>query len=268
MEKVGLAAARAAMDEERVEAAAFRSAQRHGPGGCGGNFVGLADDERFETVARIEIGRVGIAFRRRRRFLENQQRSRAWRIDCCHHAHFADHRQHRLPRQGQPLAKMGTDPIRHELARHDDVERPRVRIERAELGRLQPAVEGSSAKVAAKSRPDRVPGCLQGRRDGRTGQLHRRTCPCALHWPRLPRLTPKIETKWSRRAQPSSRALGFFSLLPPARIRARKDLSEIVGGGMQEPFFHESEIKGLDIGNARITARTGRKLQFLWFTGS
>ena len=56
---------------------------------------------------------------------------------------------------------MRADPVGHELTGHDDVERTAVRIEIAESGRLQPAVECACAKVTAKSCPDRVPGGLE-----------------------------------------------------------------------------------------------------------
>jgi hypothetical protein len=49
---------------------------------------------------------------------------------------------------------MGAHPIRHELAGHHDVERTAVRLEPAKLGRLQPAVEGSCSKIAAKTGAD------------------------------------------------------------------------------------------------------------------
>jgi hypothetical protein len=38
--------------------------------------------------------------------------------------------------------------------------------------------------------------------------------------------------------------------LPPARIRGRKDRSASLSVSLQEPIFHESEIMGLDKGNA------------------
>jgi hypothetical protein len=61
---------------------------------------------------------------------------------------------------------------------------------------------------------------------------------------------------------PESRAQGFFSLLPPARIRARKALSEIVDGSLQVPFFHGSEINALDIGFRPKLAQNGEKPTF------
>jgi hypothetical protein len=60
-----------------------------------------------------------------------------------------------------------------------------------------------------------------------------------------------------------SRAQGFFSLLPPARIRARKDLLRIVRGTFQVLFFHESEIKTLDKGNVGKVRDNGGKLPVL-----
>jgi hypothetical protein len=59
-------------------------------------------------------------------------------------------------------------------------------------------------------------------------------------------------------------AMGFFSLLPPARIRAWKDLSEIVRRGLQVPFFREVEIITLDRGILPKLCRIGRKPPFLW----
>ena len=170
VQQVGLAAAGAAMDEQRVEA--DRRRRRERPRGGRRDLVGLADDEGLEPVARIEIGRVGIALGRRRRFLEDQQRRRARRIGGGDHADVADDRQDRLPGERQPLAEMRAHPVGHELARHDDVERAAVGLERAELGRLQPAVEGARAKIAAKSGADRFPGGFERRRNRRPGQLN------------------------------------------------------------------------------------------------
>ena len=166
------------------------------------------------------------------------------------HANVANDRKNRLPRQRQPLAEMRADPVGHELARHDEVERAAVRLERAELGGLQPAVEGARAKIAAKSGADRIPRPLRAalRRAPRPVQLTNSPHPLALVRASLVQV-PLQEAKGSRRARPESRALGLFSLLPPARIRARKGLSVTVRGRLQVPFFHRSEIMRLDIGN-------------------
>jgi hypothetical protein len=40
----------------------------------------------------------------------------------------------------------------------------------------------------------------------------------------------------------------------------------MVGGGLQEPFFHQSEIKGLDNGITPITEENGGKQRFLWLS--
>jgi hypothetical protein len=51
--------------------------------------------------------------------------------------------------------------------------------------------------------------------------------------------------------------------LPPARIRARKDVSETLRLSFQVPFFHESEIKALDKGIAGKLRKNGSKLPIL-----
>jgi hypothetical protein len=63
--------------------------------------------------------------------------------------------------------------------------------------------------------------------------------------------------------RPESRALGFFSLLRPARIRIRESGSETVGDGFQVLLFHESEIMPLDIGNRPKVEKIGEKSPFL-----
>ena len=77
---------------------------------------------------------------------------------------------------------MRTNPIRHELAWHDEIERAAVRIETAERGRLQPAVERASSKITAKSRPDRVPSGLERCGDLPFRPLLARLRTLPLHW--------------------------------------------------------------------------------------
>ncbi len=59
VQQMGLAAPGAAVDEQWVERHLVGGRQRLGGGR--GDFIGLADDEGVEAVARIEIGRIGIA---------------------------------------------------------------------------------------------------------------------------------------------------------------------------------------------------------------
>ena len=169
VQQVRLAAPGAAVDEQRIETDRRRCRKRL----CSGrrDLIGLADHEGLEPIARIEIGRVGIALDGRWNLFEDQQRSRTRRVRGGDHANFADDRQDRLPGQSQPLAKMRSYPVGHELARHDHVERAAVRLETAQLGGLQPAVERASAKIAAKTGAYGIPGRFEGRRYGRTGRV-------------------------------------------------------------------------------------------------
>src|SRR5207245_6829186 len=82
VQQVGLAAAGAAVNEQRIEADALRRRQRACRGGR--DFVGLADDERLETVARIEIRCVWITFDGGRSLLEDQQRRWPWSVGRGH----------------------------------------------------------------------------------------------------------------------------------------------------------------------------------------
>jgi hypothetical protein len=71
-----------------------------------------------------------------------------------------------------------------------------------------------------------------------------------------------MEAKGSRHERSESRAPGFFSLLPPARIRARKAVSETLLGSFQVLFFHENEIKPLDIGFTPKSAKLAENRDF------
>src|SRR5205814_3415666 len=76
------------------------------------------------------------------------------------------------------------------------------------------------------------------------------------------------ETKGSSHPRPESRVQGFFSLLPPARIRGRKVVSETLFSSFQVPLFHQNEIKPLDIGFRPIVAENGSKPPFSWLAQS
>ena len=243
VQQVGLAAPGAAVDEERIEADRLRRRERPRGGRC--DFVGLADDERFEPIARIEIGRVGIALGRRRRFLEDQQRRGPRRIGGGDHPDIANDRQDRLPRQRQPLAEMRANPVGHELARHDDVERAAVGLERAELGGLQPAVEGTSAKVAAKAGANRFPGRFERRGDcAPSASSTDEFAPPPCTGSRLPRSNPQTQDKRiPSRANRVARPRSLFSLAPGADSRPERPVLRLSRRSFQVPFFHESEIK-------------------------
>src|SRR4051812_17918525 len=88
---------------------------------------------------------------------------------------------------------MRPNPIGHELARHDNIERSAVRLEGAELGRLQPAVERACAEIPAKSGANRLPGCFDRGCDGSPGQFGR--IRPTLHWSAPPRLSPLARGK-------------------------------------------------------------------------
>ena len=167
VQQMGFAAPGPAMDEQWVEADRRRRRQRPRGGRC--DFVGLADDERLEAVARVEIGCRDRARRGGGELLEDQQRRRTRRIGGGDHPYRANDRQNRLPCQRQALAEMRAHPVGHELARHDDFERAAIRLELSELGGFQPAVKGPGAKVTAKSSAYRFPGRLKRRRDRHLG---------------------------------------------------------------------------------------------------
>jgi len=136
--------------------------------------------------------------------------------------------------------------------------------EPAEFGGLQPAVESARSKVAAKSGADRFPGSLERCRDRRLRESYRRIHCSALHWPAPPSvLPPRQDNGLLKHRTPSRGVDGSFSLLPPTRIRARKDLLRIVRGTFQVLFFHESEIKTLDKGIAGKVRENGVKLPIL-----
>jgi len=263
VQQVGLAAPGAAMDEEWVEADRWRGRQR--TSGGRGDFIGLADDERFEPVARVEVRRRRIALDLGRRFLEDQQRRWARRIRGGDDSDFPNHRENGLPCQCQAIAEVRAHPISHELARHDEIEGAAVGFERAELGRLQPAVKGARTKVTAKSSANRFPCCLERSRDRRFREFNGRIRGTALHWPASPSLpAPKSRQKNPLRRTTSRGVQGSVSTLPPARIRTRKVVSGTVRGSFQVPFFHGSEIKLLDIGIVGKLVGNGRKQPFSW----
>ena len=116
---------------------------------------------------------------------------------------------------------MRAHPIGHELARHDELERARVGIERAELGRLQPAVEGARAAIAAKAGADRFPG--RGSGVSRTARGRRAsldaTCPTPCTFWRLP-LSHPAGTREACAPVPSRGACRFLCACPPSGITA------------------------------------------------
>src|SRR5262249_11320465 len=71
--------------------------------------------------------------------------------------------------------------------------------------------------------------------------------------------SPRRDKRVCARRTPSRGVHGSFSLLPPARIRTRKDRSETVRDSFQVPFFHGSEIKALDKGIAGKVEQDGGK---------
>src|SRR5207302_6394893 len=136
-------------------------------------------------------------------------------------AYATDDRKHRLPRERQPLAEMRAYPVGHELARHDDIERARIGLEGAELGRLQPAVEGPCPKIAAKSGADRFPGSLERGCDG-SREIDGQIRVCALHWPAPPYVLAPRHARDKRilsRATRVARPRLLFSLAPGADSR-------------------------------------------------
>src|SRR6185295_10576296 len=206
-----------AVNEQRVEADRLRRGQCSGRGG--GNLVGLADNEGLEAIAWVEVRGVGVALRRERRFVEDQERRRSRGIRSGNDSHVTDHWKNGLPCERQPIAEVRADPIGHELARHDDVERAAVRIERPELGRLQPAVKGADSKVAAKSGADGVPGSFE-RCGDRPDWLINRIRNNPLHCTAPPSSNPPSGGKrgaW--RPNRVVRSTLYFSLAPGADSR-------------------------------------------------
>jgi hypothetical protein len=131
-------------------------------GGCR-DLVGLADDEALEAVARVE-GRARMGRAAAARSAGSGSSSRISSGAGAAPPSQATTRTSRtigstvFHASVQPLAEVAADPVGHELARHDELEARRVGIEGAQLGRLQPAVEGARAAVAAKAGADRGPG--------------------------------------------------------------------------------------------------------------
>ena len=117
VEQVGLAAPGAAMDEQRVEADCRRRGER--PRGRRRDLVRLADDERLEPVAGIEVGSARIALGRQRTLVEDQQRRGTRSIRRGNDLDVADDRKDGLPGERKPVAEVRAHPVRHELAGHD-----------------------------------------------------------------------------------------------------------------------------------------------------
>ena len=166
VQQMGLAAPGAAMKEQRVEGDAVGGGQR--PRGGRRDFIGLADDERVEAVARVEIGRRGIALARPAaappEFPRGSAAAPAWdRRPKRRFAPIADDRQDRTSTPAPAGRRNGElHPVGHELARHDDVELARFAVERAELGGLQPAVEGARAADRGAARRESRPRRRRG----------------------------------------------------------------------------------------------------------
>ena len=162
VEQMGLAAPGAAMEEERIERDLVGGGER--TRGVERHLIGLADDEILEAVARLERRGVETA----QIFAEHDRLGLDWRgnigdrLGTRHFAARADldpahRRQHRAPRQREPVGEMGLDPIGHELRRQLESQRRGLRIEAAERDRAQPTVEGARAAVAAQPRADHRP---------------------------------------------------------------------------------------------------------------
>ena len=142
---------------------------------------------------------------------------------------------------------------------------PRVGLERAELGRLQPAVERARAQGRGEVRCELIP--RPPRAAPRPApRLARQTTfvppPCT--GPRLPIPAPSRDKRSPSRADPSRGATAFFSLAPGADSRPERPFCEPKRPALQVPFFHESEIMALDKGNTPKVAKNGGKPPFLW----
>src|SRR4051812_41826540 len=109
---------------------------------------------------------------------------------------------------------MRAHPVGHELAGHDEIKRAAVGIEGPELRGLQPAVEGASAKIAAKSHANRFPGRLE-RCGNQPGWLNIRIRNDPLHLSAPPSSNPPWQ-KGSAAPDPS-RALNASFLSCPRR---------------------------------------------------
>src|SRR6476469_3585814 len=115
-------------------------------------------------------------------------------------------------------------PIRHELARHAEVERPAVGLEIAELSRLQPAVECARTKITAKAVPDRIPSGLQRCRHRRR-IINRRIRTTRLHCFAPPSFDPPARVKaLPLRVTRVARSKLLFSLAPGADSRPEEAL--------------------------------------------
>src|SRR5688500_8539883 len=103
---------------------------------------------------------------------------------------------------------MRTDPVGHELARHDQLELARVGVEAAQLGGLQPAIEGAGAAIAAKASADRFP-CRRQRRveDRGSAGIVRRNLPYPLHFVAPPLSRSAGTRKLARRSRVAAPAV-------------------------------------------------------------
>ena len=89
---------------KRIEADRRRGRQR--PRGGRGDFIGLADDEGFEAIARVEIRRVGIALSRCGASSRISSGAGRGASAAAMTRTSRTIGKHRLPRQRQPLAEM------------------------------------------------------------------------------------------------------------------------------------------------------------------
>ena len=154
VEEVRLAAAGAAMEEERVEGDIL--GRRQGAGGVEGDLIGLADDEGLETITGLERGGIDairifgilrLRFRGRGNFGED---GRPLRLGADADADMPDRGNHRPPGKRESLGEMSLDPVGHELGGELQAHRSASGVEAAERDRTQPAVEGAGAAVATK----------------------------------------------------------------------------------------------------------------------
>ena len=167
VQEVGLAAAGAAVDKERVEHDVVGAGER--PGRVERNLIGLADDEAVEPIARLEARCVKAGLRLDRAiFFERggdfAGGGGARRFDMRAGADhdIANERQRRTPGEPQPVAEIGLDPVRHELRGKLEAQGAGCGIEATKRDRAQPAVESARAAITAEPRPDHFP-CRRNR---------------------------------------------------------------------------------------------------------
>ena len=141
-----------------------------------------------------------------------------------------------------------------------------VRIEIAEPGGLQPAVERSGAKVTAKSGPDRVPGGLERCSNLPFDPLlaRVRTLPCT--GPRLLTSPMRKRQKGTVATDASRVAQGCFSLLPPGADSRPERLFWEPTAADSSANFHRNEIISLDSANAGTFALKWRKTAIFMVT--